>query len=855
MKVLILADIHVDDYRRFNPTPGYRLDQFRKLAELITTMPGDEIWLAGDTINKPVPTPMITHSIKQFITTISKDRKVRFIRGQHDTFGKVSIDESNTSILNLFSEYMTYEDHKIEVIGGRRVAWMNWSRKQDLSWITEPVDVMIGHLTHGFGQDWDRSKFKIGFFGDIHRSYSDGNIVSIGNPIQHKLDDQEEGSAILLDLEDLSYTRIPIKGFLKFKYTEEGLGYNPDTLTYEVKRKTKHKIDTSSVEVKLDLDSTLNELLTKKNLHQVHEEVLATCKDYHPINLNFRVKWIEIHNTKGIHHLKHEFENNLTVVGANGTGKSSFIVSLFQLLTGSFKWKDVEMWHTTDPGWIKGEVEYQGISVKIKRAKKSKLWINDKEIPIKDQKSFNDEVKRYLPFLRFHQLFFFNSWNQSLLGSLRSEQRMDILSRTQGLDIFHEYYRSSSKMLDSAKSELRKMKSKLSELEDELKSIDSKLKKLPSEYPEYSDSIEDLKYRKIQLESSLIQSQDAQVELDRLTRIIGSHTLDSVESSMRSLDQLDSKYQLLSSEVNTMRSEGKRMKSQIEDLQTQLDYLLAHPHRCSKCGQEVSDSHYKSELKNLRSQLDELNVKYNSLIDQFKSKRSELESLKLELAPEGEYDRLKSIKDSIIKKSKLKLGLLEDADILLTYSPSKSDLEWSKDQLQLLRDSHSSHSLWTYLTESKSKISESINSIKDKITVLKNRIQELESYSELVAEDGPIYDSILTKVAASLSSDTIRFRIDDHDLKVKYLNEKGEWRYYPQCSQGQQSIIDAYFLSKVMKDCGLLVFDEYFSHVDDSNLELVTSYLESMRSLIVVSTHSDNFNLESSVLNFNNIQI
>jgi hypothetical protein len=97
---------------------------------------------------------------------------------------------------------------------------------------------MVGHLTIGNklfkGQSIDKSKFDVGFFGDIHSIIDDDNVHSISAPLQVKIDEINYGKAVIYDTTTKLWTRevIDERGELsKFKYTNDKSKHGPDLTT------------------------------------------------------------------------------------------------------------------------------------------------------------------------------------------------------------------------------------------------------------------------------------------------------------------------------------------------------------------------------------------------------------------------------------------------------------------------------------------------------------------------------------------------------------------------------------------------------------------------------------------------
>ena len=163
--------------------------QFDKLADRLLELKSEndceEIWILGDFLRVPNSKQRVNNRLRKFIQKLCDNTsKVRFILGNHDTESKSSTQELDDSVLGMTTiiPNFIYEDHHIEHFDGHTFAFMNWYPDQNLEWIADKVDVMLGHYTKSnlFGQDIDESKFDLMIHGDIHNDQVIGKFVSVG---------------------------------------------------------------------------------------------------------------------------------------------------------------------------------------------------------------------------------------------------------------------------------------------------------------------------------------------------------------------------------------------------------------------------------------------------------------------------------------------------------------------------------------------------------------------------------------------------------------------------------------------------------------------------------------------------
>lgn len=874
-KVLIIADVHIDNYAKYNPTPNYRFNQFDRLAERINELAKShgctETWIAGDLINKPVPEPEVLHKTKQFIRVL-KDATptIRFIRGQHDVFGKSRIQSEENSNLNLFDD-LIYMDHKILEKSGHKFAFMDWTRKQDLSWIKDKVDVMIGHVSIRYGQNWDRSKFDIGFFGDIHMEFQDGNCISITNPIQHRISDEPNGSVILLDTSSLKWERLSIKSSnwtpLTMVYTEEGLGYNSVTNCWEVKKKSKAKITTAKevVEVSgMEFNSILEDQVAKSGLLEIHKEVTENCKDYHPINFDFKLKKIQIHNIKGISDFTYTFDDNLLIVGRNGSGKSSFILSIYQFLTGAMDWDRLQR-RGHGHASVRGEILYEGKTYSLTRGvDENQLLINGVEVPYKDKREFNGMVEKHLPFIKYYQSYYFNYWVSELLREENNDLKMRIVSKFNGLDIFDNLIRYTRSAIDITKSDLKDAQKSVDKSKERIAYAKSRIDriKLPEDF---DPDLESLFKHKSEAISSIVSTAVTRKRLANYVSVFNDYDGEDLTGLIDSTsDELES-IRTWKSEFDKLKEEGKSIQEVLNDAIDDFNRLRRNPNKCPKCNQLINPESYNKHLtelednvKSLQKKYDELRSKYKSYKDQESSKHDKYIQLKSKLA---DYQELlqQYLAYQELKKSVTELKLPED--VVIAYDPDSNDKdkvdESYRSYLDNLHNYHLRIELESDINSEQSKLDES-RKLRDQ---LRDRLKNFESYLNLISKDGPVFLAILKDLMSKLSNEQFKFRVSTRKVRGSVINtisvrfwdpDAEEWRDYEDCSQGQKSLCDTYFMSKLLNGIGILVFDEYYSHVDDDYLPLIAEMLNGMQvNNILLSTHSNNFQgLDCDILTF-----
>lgn len=440
MKILNSADIHIHDYARYNITDTkFRLNQFITLANRFATIYKEQgcerIVISGDSIQTAVVPPETQHVLKEFYRILSvavaeNGGKVIVQQGNHDRDSRALDTKKEESIVTLMELIPNIEYIHKEVIDidGLKVGFQDFLPEHPLEWFDGKIDILFNHYTDmgatWGGQEIDKSKFGVMFFGDIHVPYVKGNIVSIGNPIPHRLKDSCEGLCLIIDTENDNMGYIPEPDEIipksqldktnhievcngreiSFKWVEVINKenpflrfYRPDQLPRKEAGEWLYDVEvpyniisttnnSESVEVDLDnldidviLEGALNE--TTK---QVHTAVLSLSKDAdiseEAISLQFRMITTNIKNFRSIDEYQFNWGGDvLRISGKIGSGKSTCANAIMFNFFGNRNIAN----QFRDTADIKKEslrvdqvLEYQGKFYRIERGYNGKGYVN-----------------------------------------------------------------------------------------------------------------------------------------------------------------------------------------------------------------------------------------------------------------------------------------------------------------------------------------------------------------------------------------------------------------------------------------------------------------------------------------------
>lgn len=493
--IIITADIHIYDYPQYNFTKDFRLNQFIKLAYRFIDIGKENnskiICLLGDTIHKPIISPKVAHVASEFFEILSSYYStIYYILGQHCTDSKSKNFLENDSIVPILGKHTNaiYAHKKIISICNRNIALCNWELKPDWSFINNKnIDVFLGHLTldNKYGQEYDNSQYKIGFFGDIHKKLSIGKDHTVNVPIPHYISDEQNGSVICLNLDDLSWKRIDTecKSFQYLKmYYEENLPtkYNKD-LTVIIK-KPKIIDNVRKIYKSLDIDNLIKKYVKENNLLDVHNEILKNVPiDDVNIDFNFKLLNIEIKNFRSIKFLNYKFiDYGVTLItGENGSGKSSLMKAIEFVFCPPKSVKNLIKNNCKDM-YVKLSLNYDNVIYYITRGvENNSSFLNIKieyggtieELKSNSYSGMNNILVDKLPFIKMFDLFYRTQESNHILTDYNYSDRISLISNILNINIIEELHNQAKNKLSSIIKDIKKVTAEKELLESILSSL------------------------------------------------------------------------------------------------------------------------------------------------------------------------------------------------------------------------------------------------------------------------------------------------------------------------------------------------------------------------------------------------
>lgn len=695
-KILIVADIHLNDYSQRNPSNKYRLYQGSRIVAQNIIKVGkqegcDRIIFAGDIIEKSIIRPYVQAEVKYFLDTIMAEFKEGFIIfGNHDLDNKSIDQDISDAVLGVMLPNNLYYAHKKMIdIEGNTFGFCNWMPEFDLTWIPNKVDVLFTHATICYSNDssegrlfesqkLDETKFDLAICGDIHKRGQIGKYVSVGCTQRCKLSDPEEASGVVLDCQSKSWKWVdmnPDNNLIKFKTTTDmdEDGWHEDENTWYIhKQEITFTDETGRLKVDAweEINALVENAINQSGLQHVHQEVLhnITNIDATEVDFNFTLLHLHCENWRSIESADLDFRDSdkILVQGSNGSGKSS--------LLSAIKYAFVDVGDTTGLSSLKPfvqfgkkdcmtEVEflYQGNICKLQRGTKTYgLWINGEAQKYNDKRSFEKDARERFPFIKYIDAFFFDADKNSFLKSLSPEKITEITSQFLKFNRIDAYNETAQRLHDQVKLQGGEWITKLNETEKLLGYIQEKLKQIT--LPRLS---------KQELETGKQEGLEIQRKNNLWNKYITttSRIQAQLETSQNKLLELQTKknefrdINTIDYEINAINNQIQVLQNQLADLanirttlqfkQREFDNLrnegnnawkeaqsLSIGKTCSHCGQAIQTTqameNHKNELlrkvEELKPQIEELKNEISELLRQKENSDQEYQKINSDIA-------------------------------------------------------------------------------------------------------------------------------------------------------------------------------------------------------------------------------
>ena len=679
-KILVISDIHINDYAQRNPTNRFRLYQgSRTVAQNIIDVGRKEgcdiIVLAGDITEKSVIRPYIQAEIKVFLDTVMSAFSYGFLLlGNHDLDNKgVEQDISDACLGVMLPGNLYYAHQKTVDIDGSKFGFCNWMPEFDLSWIDGKVDVLFTHARICYttgdqgglfeSQKLDETKFDLAICGDIHRAAQLGKYVSIGVPQKCKMGDSDDATGVVLDCASKSWKWVnlnPNDNLMKFAYTTDlnFEGWHEEDHTWYV-YKQENAVISSDGSIRLDAQNEINSMIgdaiMQSNLQGVHTEVLKHIDNIEAgeVDFNFTLLRLRCENWRSIESVDLSFSpgDRILVQGENGSGKSSLLSAL--------KYAFVDVSDTTGLTSLKPFVQfgkkdcftevtflYQGNECRILRGTKTyEHSINGELQKYNDKRSFEKDLRSRYPFIEYLDAFFFDANNNQFLGSLSPERETEITSKFLKLDRIETYNKTATLLSESFRKEQQEKLGQKKEIERVLGYIDEKLKSITVPSMPKSELVR-LKNEGLELQRKNTlwnQYQSNTINLQarlqsaetRLSELKGKEFRDprQIDEEKNQADQRIALLQQRQVELGNLRTTLRFKNTEYESLRAEGNKAwkeaqeIGLGRKCSHCGQIIQTSEaMENHKRELLQRVEEIRPKIQNLQDEIQNLNQQIQT-------------------------------------------------------------------------------------------------------------------------------------------------------------------------------------------------------------------------------------
>lgn len=702
----------------------------------------------------------------------------------------------------------------------------------------------------------------------------------------------------------------PFDNLMKHKYTSDldQVGWNELEKTwyqYQASNVISNSSGVNEIQIPVwdDINNLINDIISCNGLQSLHTTILEFLNknvEYKEVDFNFTLRKLKCENWRSIDSCEIYFEegDKILIQGKNGSGKSS--------LLSAIKYALIEY-----PGSLKDFIQfgcksclteltflYQGSVYKISRGFKSGkplfgLEINDNPQKYNNKKEFDEDIHIRFPFIDYMDLYFFNSDHSRLIGDSEikkhPERLAEYISKFFKLDKIDAYNDTALRIKGDIERSKEEFETKKKDSEIRLRSIESDLSSivLPSdtkedlikyreeglekekaarEWKNYKEKVIPLENR-ISIYTGDIRGIEEKLQTLRSPREIENDIseinskLEEIDKEIISLGNSEVLYKQAVSELEEILKKGREIRGEIDNLGrnnicptckrplSSLEDLEVHKKELMDILEETGRKYREKESKvrEMKAIKDSSDSRLNDLGREKRNLQSALNTLNLEF---GEGHRLVEEKE---RKQKSIENLVSELESL----KKPEEVILPENFTKIMMELESYIGVWEhYELKNRERIEENekINFYNQKLQELSLGMNELDSYIKLTGSTGKIYEEIMGRLAKQFTDNDVKYEVESYNFKRKdhlalkcYYNNNGNNVPYDTCSDGQKTVLDIHFLSRIVTRMGLLVMDEFLKHLDPGNHELCIGKIQEMNiGCILLSSHME------SVGGFNN---
>jgi len=936
-KGVIASDLHLDSHPKRTPTRDFRLQQSFLVIDNIINLAKrnnatDFLWLAGDIVDKQDHDSVTHHVVKECLYRLSGSfKEIYYILGNHDILNRSVSAESregdhNFSYITLYQpENFIYADRVVIEREGLRIAFRNHTSaaELDLDFLeNKPVDILVTHISRAYSEkcEYDVQRYNEDlirgnvFSGHIHQSRVMGKDVSIGVGQKCTISD-DTPKAVVLELNQGKYRfkhelLDPDRKLMDIVPDLEISTdfYDEETNTYHVAKKDEEKI-LELVASSLRGGSayeTLQKYTESNGIKELFSEIRGATNldDSGPLDLNFQINAIRIHNLRSIQDQTFEFRPGdfIRIDGETGSGKSTVFLAFQYALTGELGGpKAFFIRHGEKEMWVEIELDYKGKHYKIKRGtSESYLEEDGIRLELGNKNDTKKKIYEILPFVKALGFMCFNRESHIVKGGTSSEnsEKLQAFCRIIGLTEIDAYHKTAESMYKPLEQKLITEKavyeSKFSGIEDkqnlfrtlsekygdprtvtaEISVYDSKIKELKDNLVAYQEDqmrrkefqslldqirAEESRLNDLREQEKNFKSQEEYELQDKMIKEKYSET----QSKITALDKDRENYVSLEIKLKSLWDTGNRLNQELSNLKPEeAKYCSSYNVVCPVVTEEMRQVKFAAQKKELQDKLGECSKEYNSLLAEYngiKPKLIDLPKLQEELQSltrnQIELNSEISMKKQILEKignqeqtlSRLKQTLPGDLGEPVVLIP---------DLMEKLNSCQSNrNALVDYITlgEELNSISNEFKEIEINVQNLQKKLEDLDTFLKLTKPNGVVYTVILDNIVKSFSNSRYRYEVESNraksgiEIRAYIKDSKGNETPYgigtTGSSSGEGVMIDLHFLSCLVSIAapGLMIFDEFLSPLDVNLIDEGIQRVADMKAnLTFIVAHQNN---------------
>lgn len=822
MKILIVSDIHINDYPQKNPTEKYRLYQTRTVADNIINVGKenncDTIIFAGDIVEKSVIRPYVQAEVKGFLDKIMQNFSLGFIiLGNHDLDAKSGTGDFFDSVLGVMCPpNLYYSDQQIWRCpeDGCTIAFSNWKPSFDLSWIKGKVNVLVTHATICYSpkdkvksQVMDDTKFDIAFCGDIHKPGQAGKFVSIGIPQRCKMGDSDIASGIVFDTSNKSWSYVnlnPKDNLLKFEYTNiKNLeGYYQDTNTWVT-----YKPDTVLINSAQDgqesntikeINEYIDNVLGMPEYSGIHSEVLRNIStlDDTDIDFNFQITRVSCKNWRSIDDMTIYFSDldKILLLGENGSGKTSLLSAIrYSLFENRYIADFAQFGSKPKDSFAEIEFWYQGKLCILRRGGAWKLSIDGVEQKYNNKKEFEEDIHRRFPFIDYMDIYFYDADNNKLLGSLSQERKAIILSKFFRLDRVNVYNQIATKIRDLGSDKDKELKNKIASAQQLIGHAQSKLasiqvpatpkevlvqyyeegKELMKKYKEYNDYVMQTTNYNFHIEGNRLALEEKKKKLEELNVLQKSlPDLEDCSHRAKEIQDLLTEIGALNTKKDSYLREGERLNTVLGRLEMKLGTIQSS--LCPTCNQPMNaqetEKHRQEVMIELESVYNDIEVNTRSLNEiQGRIERSSKNSATLNNELSQINYSISEIRHTdneikrLIEEIQQQEELIRSWEGMLKNTDPVPEVKIPDNYNEIMASLTNQIQDWDKYyeyTNDLQQAQETINQYEEQINAIREYDKHLSEYIDITSPSGKIFVEILSKLAEEFSDNTVTYKVE-----------------------------------------------------------------------------------------------